>query len=168
MSPCPQYNRFISFPELWHLVDGQLTDLLTELMVHSDVGFAELVLKSIAQIEGGVRKSNPVVTGKDKEMAVLNKQFEETLGKLVSIGSESTSTKHLYIYFMAQKIYWLEQSGVELDQELERARGDDKRLKQLVCDNGAELQRLKDVKANNRKEISRRRKDNRQKINKLT
>lgn len=99
MSPCPRYNRFISFPELWHLVDAQLTDLLTELMVHSDVSFAELVLKSIAEIEGGLQKSNPVVTGKDKEMAVLNKQFNETLGKLVSVGSESTSTKHLYFVF---------------------------------------------------------------------
>lgn len=69
---------------------------------------------------------------------------------------------------MAHKIYWLEQSGVELDQELKRARDEDKRLKQMVCDSGAELERLKDVKANNRKEISRRRKDNRQKINKLT
>lgn len=98
MSPCPRCNRFISFPELWHLVDGKLTDLLTELMVHSDVGFAELVLKSIAQIEGGLRKSNPVVSGKDKEMAVLNKQFDETLGKLVSIGSESTITKQLHTY----------------------------------------------------------------------
>lgn len=51
---------------------------------------------------------------------------------------------------------------------LKRAQGEDAKLKQMVREKQADLQRLKDFKVQNRQDIARRKKDRRQKLNQLT
>lgn len=139
-------------------------------MMHSESGLAGLVLEGIAKIEDTIKKPDPAVVEKDKQIAELDKEFNETLGKLVNIENESKANNciHKHIYFMDIKIFSFEQSGVELDQELERAQKEEVELKELVRQREAEVQRLKDVKGKNRKEFARRKKERRQKITKLT
>lgn len=74
----------------------------------------------------------------------------------------------MHTIFHGHKTFSFEQSGIELDQELKRAQKEDEELKKLVHERAAEVQRLKDVKGKNRKEIARRKKERRLKINKLT
>lgn len=65
-------------------------------------------------------------------------------------------------------IFLFEQSGEELDQELERAKKEEAELMKLLRQREAEVQRLKHTKTNNRKDMARRKKERRQKISQLT
>lgn len=66
-----------------YLVDVEFTALLSCTMLHSDPGLATMVVEGIAQVDGKLKKSDPGVEAKGKEIAKLNKEFAETLGKLV-------------------------------------------------------------------------------------
>lgn len=67
------------------------------------------------------------------------------------------------------KIYFCSnQSGVELEQELARAKIEDENLKRSVRERKDELQALKMTKDQKREDSERRRKKSRRKIGKLT
>lgn len=72
-------------------MDAQFTELLGRMMMVSGPGLAEIVLKGIATVEDAIKKEDPVVAAKDKEIAELDKEFNETLSKLVNIEHESTA-----------------------------------------------------------------------------
>lgn len=82
-------------------MDGELTKLLTRLMMRSDVGFAELVLKSIAELESDLKKPDAAMVAKDHEIVVLDREFNGTLGKLVNIEIKS----RLFEYTNCIKMY---------------------------------------------------------------
>lgn len=142
--------------------------MLMRVMMHSESNLAELVLKGIAEIEGTLNEPDKAVVEKDKQIAELDKDFTETLSKLVNIENESKARNFIHIIHMDKKHFRFQQSGLELDQELERAQKEEEKLNKLVRERETELQRLKDIKVKNRQEYGRRKKEHRQKINQLT
>lgn len=55
------------------------------MMIQSDVGLAESVLKGIAQIDGELKNPDPVIVEKCKKIDELNNEFDKELEKLVNI-----------------------------------------------------------------------------------